>query len=84
PGLVDHYSAPEAADVKYRARGDILIPYIEVAIPLECITSITVGPMKYQEMAYQSMKEFVGKISRDNSIDGTIRVDKSATPYRAT
>lgn len=74
--------AVEAADIKYRARGDMLIPFIEVTMPLECVTSVTVGPMKYQEMAYQSMKEFVGRIGRDNGLQHSIRVEKSATPYR--
>ncbi|NHC51502.1 MULTISPECIES: DUF2971 domain-containing protein [unclassified Pseudomonas] len=74
--------APEARDTKYRARGDMLVPYIEVEMPLECITSIQVGPMKYQEMAFQSMSEFVAQIGRVKSLQQGIRVEKSETPYR--
>ncbi|MGX0890943.1 hypothetical protein AB7M22_002951 [Pseudomonas sp. ADAK2 TE3594] len=75
--------AAETRDTKYRARGDLLIPYIEVGMPLECVTSIQVGPMKYQEMAFQSMKEFVAQVGREKSLKHEIRVEKSSTPYRA-
>lgn len=74
--------ALEARDTKYRARGDMLVPYIEVDMPLDCITSIQVGPMKYQEMAFQSMSEFVAQIGRVKSLKQEIRVEKSETPYR--
>ncbi|WP_025523804.1 DUF2971 domain-containing protein [Vibrio parahaemolyticus] len=56
-------------NVKYRVRGDILIPYFEVPISLNCIKSITVGPIKNQSLAFNSLYEFVKKIERVHQLE---------------
>jgi hypothetical protein len=75
------------SNVKYRPKGDVLIPYIEVAITLDCIKSITVGPVKNQAMSFASMSEFVHSIEKNWQVDsGNIEyeliVKKSAIPFR--
>lgn len=72
---------------RFRPRGGILIPYIEVPVSLKSIVSIKVGPMRDQELAYKSMCMFVDEIMRLNEYkdirgDG-IRVEKSAAPFRS-
>jgi len=73
--------------VSYRPKNDMLIPYVEFEIPINCIKSICVGPMVNQEQAYSSMKAFVEKIdwlcasgSSDNEFK--ISVVKSKISYR--
>lgn len=71
----------------FRAKKDVLIPYIEVPISLKNIVSIKVGPMRDQELAYRSMCMFVDEVQRlknftDIPSDG-IKVTKSEAPFRA-
>lgn len=74
-------------EVKYRVRGGLLIPYLELEFDLECIRSITVGPMRDQDLALVSMSSFVKKItadefSRSQTYVGDIEVVKSMIPFR--
>ncbi len=80
--LLDKRAADSKA-VKFRPRGDILIPYIDIEMPLECVTSIIVGPTKHQDMACQSIREFVEQLTRTKTNHPGIKVLKSATPYRS-
>lgn len=72
---------------KYRIKNDKLIPYVELACPLDCIKAIHVGPMIDQELAYLSMLNFVKQVEKDwqnfyGDIEFEIRVEKSSIPYR--
>lgn len=72
---------------KYRTKDNLLIPYIEMDISLDCIKSIQVGPMKNQRLAYKSMQDFVSKIEnqwQNNSanIEYYLPVIESGIPYR--
>jgi hypothetical protein len=74
-------------NVKYRPRGDVLIPYIEVPITLDCIKSVTVGPVQNQKMSFASMSEFVHSIEKiwqvdSGNIEYELTVNKSAIPFR--
>ena len=74
-------------NIEYRPKGDMLIPYIELNVSLDCIKSVQVGPTKEQDLAYASMKAFVENIERNWQIDsGNIEyellVEKSDIPYR--
>lgn len=74
-------------NVLYRPKGDILIPYVEATIGLDCIKSITVGPVKNQELSLASLSEFVSNIERNwqvdsNNIEYELSVKKSKIPYR--
>ena len=76
------------SNVKYRPRGDVLIPYIELPITLDCIKSVTVGPVQNQAMSFASMSEFVYSIERNWQVDSgnieyELAVNKSAIPFRA-
>ena len=76
------------SNVKYRPRGDVLIPYIEVPITLDCIKSVMVGPVRNQAMSFASMSEFVYSIERNWQVDSgnieyEITVNKSTIPFRA-
>ncbi|WP_460093744.1 DUF2971 domain-containing protein [Pseudomonas sp. S2_B03] len=74
-------------DVQYRARGDILIPYLSVPVSRKFIKAIHVGPMKHQELACKSMESFVRGIQDRNGFDihfdDYIAVVPSKAPYRA-
>lgn len=78
----------DGLDVEFRARGNLLVPYVEIQIPVESIKSIMVGPMRDQDLAYASMKAFVEKINHDSFNQEIfslhdVRVVKSSIPYRA-
>ncbi|MCS4282414.1 hypothetical protein M2396_000679 [Pseudomonas sp. BIGb0278] len=76
-------SRSEHADVvQYRVRSDMLIPFIEVELPLECVDAIHVGPMRYQDMAYESMLEYAQQLGHLRSLEKAIKVVKSPIPYR--
>lgn len=80
--LIDERSQ-HVGNVQYRVRSDMLIPFVEVPIPLECVVAVHIGPMKYQDMAYVSMHEFITALSRHRNLGTTINVVRSAIPYRA-
>lgn len=89
--VLGHDIDPEIDDgpaVKFRSRGDLLIPYVETSVPFESIRAIHIGPMKHQELAYIAMREFVEKmyLMREVTIhnyEHEIKVIKSKIPYRA-
>lgn len=74
----------EDSGVRYRARGDLIIPYAEAYIPLSCITGIRVGPMGDQELAAQSLREFVRKVCSEFGSDQEIQITLSDTPFRSS
>jgi hypothetical protein len=79
----------EMHDVLYRAKGSMLVPYIEVAFPFESIKAIHVGPMPNQNLAFNSMQMFAAQIdydwnNRNPYKDHSIDVVRSDIPYRAT
>lgn len=88
--IMGHDVDPDIEDgykVKYRARGELLIPYLELEFDLDCIRSVVVGPMRDQELAFASMKAFVKKVCNDefNSHQtylGEIEVTTSSIPFR--
>ncbi len=44
---------------KYRAGNGYIIPYVEVSVPKEVITSVTVGPLLEKELAKKNVKEML-------------------------
>jgi len=73
--------------IKYRPKGDILIPYLEVAIPMDCVKAIHVGPMGSQSLACNSMSSFTHDVERSWQMDSLnieywLQVKRSSIPYR--
>lgn len=73
--------------IRHYVRGNALVPYIEIEIPLDCIKSVHVGPIKEQELACKSMESFIRTIERDwqiesNNIEYELGVKKSNIPFR--
>lgn len=73
-------------DVKYRVKGELLAPYIEVAFKLDHVKAIHVGPMQNQILAAESMRSFVRGIEYSNGCLGfdedSIKIVTSKAPYR--
>lgn len=74
-------------NTKFRPIENILVPYIEMDISLDCIKSIQVGPLEKQELACISMEEFVRNIEKEwqvesSNIEYELSVVKSEIPYR--
>ncbi|MGK0398731.1 MAG: hypothetical protein ACJA0I_001027 [Gammaproteobacteria bacterium] len=73
---------------QYFSRKGILIPYIDLELPLDCIKSVEIGPMENQDLAYISMRDFVSQIESNwqhetSNIEYEFTVEKSLIPYRA-
>lgn len=73
--------------IQYRAKNNMLIPYLELPISLDCIKCIHIGPSKEQELAFQSMSSFAQQIEREwqmesGNIEYWLQVEKSEIPYR--
>lgn len=89
--IVGHDIDPEIDDgleIKFRTRGNLLIPFVEAGISFESIRAIHIGPMRDQELAYISMKAFVEKVhlAREvtvHNFEHKVEVIKSSIPYRA-
>jgi len=89
--IVGHDVEPQVEDgleVKFRSRGNMLVPFVELSAPSKSIRAIHVGPMANQELAFTSLKSFVTKLNldrftKDNSYLHDIEVFKSSIPFRA-
>jgi len=82
--IVDHLNEQQ---VKYRVKDNLLIPYLEMEISLDCIKRIHIGPMKNKNLAYESMLSFVKTIEREwqietDNIEYWLEVVESDIPYR--
>jgi hypothetical protein len=80
-------SDDEKHPVKYRPKGNLLIPYIEVGISLDCIKAVHIGPMNEQDLAFKSLSSFAKQIEREwqietSNIEYWLQVKNSPTPYR--
>lgn len=75
--------------IRFRAKGNRLIPYIEVEISLDCIKSICLGPMPEQGLAEASMRMFARHIEKkwqfdSSNVEYELNVTASPIPYRST
>lgn len=76
-------------NIKYRPSGDMLVPFIEVPISLDCIKGIKVGPVRDQGLAMESMISFAENIERNWQAEGAqagieycLNVSCSEIPFR--
>lgn len=75
-------------EVKFRPRGELLIPYIEVTITPSSITGVTIGPVRDAHLAEISVRSWADRIrpqhdeSGNNPIGPAFRVETSKIPYR--
>lgn len=77
-----------SSKLKFRQRGNLLIPYTTVEFALKCIKAIHIGPMRDQDLAYTAMKAFVFNtqvefLKRGEDQTHQIEVVKSNIPFRA-
>lgn len=67
------------ADVEIRTRGGLIVPYIEMLIPIKYLKEIIVGPC----CDYDLQKRNIELALKSYGIDiNTIRIEKSEIPYR--
>lgn len=75
--------------IKFRPRGNILIPYVEIEIDRYALKEIKVGPVEHQELAMHSLDLFARSISDDLIKSGSVNIeyefnaDFSNIPYRS-
>ncbi|GAB8824547.1 hypothetical protein OkiPb00527_47030 [Escherichia coli] len=77
---------PDDERISFRARGDILIPYIRVSFEPHLLKSIKIGPLNNQDLASDSLCMFAERISRKvqdemNFHEYQLIVDTSDIPY---
>lgn len=73
--------------IKFRVKGDLLIPYISLDINPCSLMSITVGPIENQYLSFSSLEKFAAKITNNvrqehSKKDYTLYIKGSNTPYR--
>lgn len=78
---------PDDDDIKFRAKGNILIPYLEFEFPHSSIQSVMIGPIDNQDLSEDSLVLFTNLISRriakkENKPEFHINVESSDLPYR--
>ncbi|KZQ37513.1 hypothetical protein A3464_15275 [Enterobacter genomosp. O] len=78
---------PDDDDIKFRAKGNILIPYLEFEFPHSSIQSVMIGPIDNQDLSEDSLVLFTSLISRriakkENKPEFHINIESSALPYR--
>ncbi|HQT37428.1 MAG TPA: DUF2971 domain-containing protein [Sulfuricurvum sp.] len=73
--------------IQYRTKNNMLIPYLELPISLDCIKCIHIAPSKEQDLAFQSMLSFAKQIESEwqietGNIEYWLQVETSEIPYR--
>lgn len=76
-------------NLRFRQRGNLLIPYTIASFSFECVKAIHIGPMRDQELAYISMTALISSlresfVANGGSIEHEIAIVKSEIPYRAS
>jgi hypothetical protein len=74
--------------IKFRSKLDLLIPYIEVKIDLDCIKAIHIGPIRNKELAQLSLDQLIRKELMEYRADGgnvetEIQIIQTSLPYRS-
>lgn len=52
----------DGRDTKFRVRNNILVPYVELPISLDCVKAVHIGPINERELAEISLRDFCSKI----------------------
>lgn len=78
---------PDDERISFRARGDMLIPYMSVPFERYLLKSIKIGPLNNQDLASDSLCMFAERISRRvqaemKSHEYKLVIDTSHIPYR--
>lgn len=74
--------------IRYRTRGNMLIPYVEVDIPIQAVRGVRVGPIRDASLARASLHGLANVVeedfaeSQDGYSDYTMDIEKSIIPYR--
>ncbi|KHS81108.1 MULTISPECIES: hypothetical protein [Pectobacterium] len=73
--------------IKFRVKGDLLIPYIALDINSSSLMSITVGPIANQDLSVASLKLFADITTRkvrkcQNEQNYCLYINSSEVPYR--
>ena len=76
-------------NLRFRQRGNLLIPYTTASFSLRCVKAIHIGPMRDQDLAYTSVSALVSSllqnyVANGGSIEHEIAIVKSEIPYRAS
>lgn len=76
-----------APEIKFRVKGDLLIPYIELCINPLSLMSVTVGPVASQELSVASLTLFANRCAKQVQINEkesnySLNIFSSDTPYR--
>jgi hypothetical protein len=64
-------------EVKYRLKNGVLIPYIEIEFPKDCLKSVTIAPLVEKDLAICTTKDFLASHGFSN-----VDVYSSALPIR--
>ena len=69
--------------VGFRIRNNVIIPYIEVKIPIEALWGIIIGPTANYEYIKKSLEVFLSNLGDNTAINRIIKNIKSSdVPYR--
>lgn len=78
--------APDDEKIKFRVKGQLLIPYVSFDFDPELLKTIIVGPVDNQELAYESLSMFARKVKRkvqESNIEYDLVIEKSEIPFRS-
>lgn len=74
-----------SSDIKYRLRPDnILAPYIDVEIPLECIEEVWVGPNQNVKAVKESLERYLEHVLTQANAKHRIKVIESNVAFRTS
>lgn len=69
-------------EINFRVRNNIIIPYITICIPTDCINEIYIGPCANMETTQNSIEQLFKNIKSNNNAFPDIEIKTSRVPYR--
>lgn len=68
-------------DIKYRANGMYIIPYIEMKLDKSCVTSLVFGPVQWDKAQKQEQDKFIKDILRQNQYSASVAYSEIPVKY---
>lgn len=71
------FSEPNKKTIKYRLRGNLIVPYIELYLPKSALKEIWIGPNNDMKRAVQSLRTYLDYMGFNE-----VEIKQSKVPYR--
>lgn len=67
--------------IKYRTKGMYVVPYIEMKIDKNCVSSVKIGPQQWNEQQKKHQSECIANLLKENQYSATVSCSEAPVRY---